>query len=56
LKAENRFSEPPFAYGGLGLHPQTPALLLPSAIATLSSSLLVLNAFYCPLKTNKITQ
>jgi len=37
--------EPLFASGGWGIRPQTPALLLPPTITTLSSSFLVLNVF-----------
>jgi len=45
--------EPPFASGGWGLCPQTPALLRPPIIITLSSLFLVLNAFYSAQKRNK---
>jgi len=44
---------PPFAFGGWGLRPQTPALLLSSTITTLSSLFLALNAFYYPKKGTK---
>jgi len=47
-------SEPPIASGGWGLRPQTPALLLPPTITTLTSSLfLVVNAFYSAQKRTK---
>jgi len=46
-------TEPPFASGGWGLHPQTPVLLLPPTITTSSSSFLVLNAFYSAHKRAK---
>jgi len=36
----------PLASGGAELHPQTPALLLPHTITTLSSSFLAVNAVY----------
>jgi len=39
-------TEPPLASGGWGLRSQTPALLLPPTITTLSSSFLALNAVY----------
>jgi len=38
--------EPPLASGGWGIRPQTPALLLPPTITTLSSSFLALNVYY----------
>jgi len=43
-------TEPLLASGGWGSAPQTPALLLPPAITTLSSLFLTRNAFYCPKK------
>jgi len=45
--------EPPFASGVWELLPQTPALLLPLTITTLSSLFLVLNEFYFAQKRNK---
>jgi len=45
--------EPPFAFGGWGLRSQTPALLLPRIITTLSNLFLVGNAFYSAQKRNK---
>jgi len=56
---KNRFSigglapKPPLASGGRGLRPQTPTLLLPPTITTLSSSFLALNAvYYLQKRTN----
>jgi len=49
-------SEPAFASGSWGLRPQTPALLLPLAITTLSSSFLTQNTFYCPQRKNNYAQ
>jgi len=45
-------AEPPFASSSWGFRTQTPALLLPPTITTLSSSFLVLNAFYSAQKRN----
>jgi len=45
--------EPPFASGGWGLRLQTTALLLPPTNTALSSSFLVLNAFYSDQKRTK---
>jgi len=49
-------SEPLFAFRGWGFRPQTPALLLPRTITTLSSSFLVLNTFYSAPKRTKQLQ
>jgi len=38
-----------------GFRPQTSALLLPPTITTLSSSFLVINAFYSSQKKNQVT-
>jgi len=46
--------EPPFASGGLGHRPPTPAMKLLPTITALASSLLGVNAFYYPTKKNKI--
>jgi len=48
LSVEGSAFEPPLAFGGSGLRPRTPALLLPTTIATLLSSFLALNAVYYP--------
>jgi len=45
--------EPLFTSGGWGIRPQTPALLLPPTITTLSRSFLALNAFYYPQNGTK---
>jgi len=42
-----------FASSGWGLRPQTPTLLLPPTITTLSSFFLVLNEFYFAQKSIK---
>jgi len=52
---KNLLSVPPFSSGGWELCPQTPKMLLPPAITTLSSSSLTHNTLYCPLKEEKIT-
>jgi len=48
--------EPPFASGGWGIRPQTPALLLPPAIMTSLNSFLLLNAFHYLQKGTKQLQ
>jgi len=54
LSVEGSAPEPPFASSGWGLRPQTTAFLLPPTITNLSSSFLVLNAFFRS-KENQVT-